>query len=261
MIKLKRVFEDILDNTFPDSDKLEAYKKVYVETIDKNMKSFHGDYDGRTKKIRIFNLYRSDASLVATSIHELAHHVDHCNRNISDHSKEFYEVFEKLLVTALNMGLFTTEEFLESNRDASDSNKIAAMIKRYVPEKVDYKSDMVTVSVKGGYEKKDILKENGYSWNAALKAWEKDVSSDDEEKEQIFLEELGLTGEIRPAQKFSMSRGTSIIALKGSFDIKDFLKEEGFFFDKKIKGWKKPGTKKDLEFYRKKYPEVEWKIG
>lgn len=260
MVKLKRVFEDVLDNTYPDSDKLESYKKVYVETIDENKKSFHGDYNHVTHKIRIFNLYRSDASLVATSIHELTHHVDYCNRGKTDHSKEFYKVFEELLNTALNMGLFTAEEFLESNRDASDSNKIAAMIDRYAPEKIEYKTDMVTISVKGGYEKKDKLKENGYSWNSALKSWEKDVSSKDVDTEQMFLDSLGLTGEIRDAQKFSMSRGTFIFAGKGSFDVKDSLKEEGFLFDKKNKSWKKPGTKEEFEEYKSKYPDVNWSI-
>lgn len=46
MIQLKKTFEDILDYAYPDSEKLDMYKKVFVETIDETRKSFHGDYNG-----------------------------------------------------------------------------------------------------------------------------------------------------------------------------------------------------------------------
>lgn len=260
MIQLKKTFEDILDHAYPDSEKLDAYKRVYVETINKNMKSRHGDYNKKTKHIRIFNLYRSDASLAATSIHELAHHVDCCNRGKSDHSKEFYEVFEVLLTTALNMGIFTVDEFLESHRDASDSNKIAMMLERYVPEPIDYKKDTVILSVSGGFDQKDRLKAKGYSWNPGLKTWDKEISDNDVEEEQTYLATLRLHGEVRDAGKLSMSRGTCIVAGKGSFDIRDILKQEGFSFQSTRKIWTKPGDNSELLKYKSRYPNVEWSM-
>lgn len=40
--------------------------------------------------------------------------------------------------------------------------------------------------------------------------------------------------------------------------MKDELKEDGFFFEKTKKIWKKEGTREDLNIFIKKYPDVEW---
>lgn len=80
MIKIKNILCDVLDYAYPDSDKLGEYKRFYVEMINETRKGFHGDYHGMTHHIRIYNLYRDDASIVVTTLHELAHHVDHVNR-------------------------------------------------------------------------------------------------------------------------------------------------------------------------------------
>lgn len=53
---------------------------------------------------------------------------------------------------------------------------------------------------------------------------------------------------------------TYICAANGSFDIKDELKEDGFFFDKNKKIWKKEGSKNDLDAYSAKYSNVQWRL-
>ena len=93
MLKLKQVLNDLVDYTYLDHPKRALFKKFYVECVDKDMKSYHGVYNIRTHHIKVVNLYRDDASIVATTIHELAHHVDNMLRGDTDHSKEFYEVF------------------------------------------------------------------------------------------------------------------------------------------------------------------------
>lgn len=260
MIQLKKTFEDILDYAYPDSKKLDMYKKVFVETIDETRKSFHGDYNGRKKRIRIFNLYRSDASLVATSIHELAHHVDYCNRGCLDHGDNFYAVYKQLLYVSLNMGIFTKEEFLKSTSDASDSNKVKAMLANFEPHPLAYKNNIVIVSVKNGYSHKEYLKESGYHWNSVQCTWDKEIDSDIADLEKNKLLSMKMEVAIREAKKFKMSRGTSIVAGKGSYNIRDFLKENGFRYNSKRKVWYKSGSKEEFEMYKNNYPNVSWTL-
>jgi len=189
MIKIKNILNDLVDFTYEDSEKLQLYKKFYVELIDKVLKTKHGDYFMPTHRIRIFNLYRNDAAIVATTIHELAHHIDNMNRGTSDHSKEFYVVFKELLYRALDMQLFSKEEFLEANRDASDSNKIAKMISEYLPKETGYKKDLKNIEVTNGFLYKELLKSRGYKWNGINKVWEKEFSYDEIEAEEQFLTE------------------------------------------------------------------------
>lgn len=259
MIKIKNILCDVLDYAYADSDKLEQYKRVYVEMINECRKGFHGDYNGVKHYIRVFNLYRDDASIVATTLHELAHHVDYVNRGSTNHGKEFYEVFECLLHTALNMGLFDKEQFLNATRDASDSNKIAKMIADYIPEDISYKKDVVTIEVRNCYEKKDILKaRGGYTWNKVNKTWEKEVTGTELDDEKNFLKNEEFEFCINEHKSLQFTGKTCIIAGKGSYDVKDKLREEGFFYDAKKKCWKKEVDTKSLQEYVMKYPTVKF---
>lgn len=166
MIKIKNILCDVLDYAYPDSDKLGEYKRFYVEMINETRKGFHGDYHGMTHHIRIYNLYRDEASIVVTTLHELAHHVDHVNRGKLDHGKEFYAVYKQLLHTALNMHLFDKEQFINATRDASDSNKVAKMINDYIPEDVSYIHGMESTRLGKKKHPKTIWKKKRNSWKA-----------------------------------------------------------------------------------------------
>ncbi len=134
MLQVKNILCDLVDYAYDDNNpKKDLYKKFYIEVSEQNKKSFHGDYNIKTHHIRIFNTYRDDASIIVTTIHELTHHIDNCNRGTSDHSKEFYTIFEHLLKTGLNMGLFSKEQFFAATADASDSKKVRKMIEDYEP--------------------------------------------------------------------------------------------------------------------------------
>lgn len=259
MIKIRNILCDVLDYAYPDSDKLEKYKRFYVEMINENRKGRHGDYHGMTHHIRIYNLYRDDASIVVTTLHELAHHVDNVNRGKLDHGKEFYAVYEHLLHTALNMHLFNKEQFLNATKDASDSNKVAKMIKDYISEDVSYKKNVVTIEVKNCFDKKDILKERGgYTWNGINKAWEKEISEDKLEEEKKFLESKAFEYNINESNSVTFQKKNYIIAGKGSYDVREKLHEDGFIYDSKKKYWKKEADMQSLKDYTRKYPTVQF---
>lgn len=259
MIQIKNILCDLADYAYRDNPKLEQYKHFYIEVSNENRKSLHGYYNEKTHHIRIFNAYRDDAAIIATTIHELAHHIDTCNRGRSDHSKEFYIVFEHLLKTALDMKLFNKEEFLAATADASDSGKIRNMIKDYEPVSVGYKENISIIRVHNCYDIKNELKERGYHYNSVEKAWE--TETDDAAAEERYLKHLKADISYDVSNNFmSFNRKSYICAGQGSYDIKDYLKDNGFFFDKKIKAWKKEGNSKDLTVYRREYPNVQWSI-
>lgn len=263
MITVKNALNDLVDYAYPHHEKLGEYKKFYVEISKENRKSVHGDYHTKTHHIRIFNLYRADAAIIATTIHELAHHIDYCNRHTTDHQKAFYKVYEHLLKTALDMRLFSRDEFCLAIADASDSNKVRRMIDSYVPQKTDYKKDVSIISVKNAYRFKDNLKSSGYHYNKLDNSWEKETSNISSEID--FLNKLSyerdekIEYEIRD-NLLKFEKKNYILAQDGSYDIKDELKADGFFFSKNQKGWEKEGDEKELREYKQKYPNVSWKM-
>lgn len=260
MLKIKKILNDLVDNTYKDSDKIEEYKRFYVEMSPDTRKSFHGVYNIKTHRITIYNLYRDDASVVATTIHELAHHIDNCNRGDTDHQKEFYVEYQKLLYMALNMKLFSKNEFLNATRDASDSKKVARMIADYEPTDIGYKKDMITIEVHRGYEIREKLKNNGYMLNSINKTWEKEINLEEVAEEKRFLEDLGAEYDVNKNNNISFQKKTYIIASKGSYEYKEALKAEGFSYWSKDKSWKKEGTKDDVRKYTMKYPKVKFTL-
>lgn len=259
MLQVKNILCDLVDYAYKDNPKLENYKRFYIEVSEQNRNTVHGYYNERTHHIRIFNMYRDDAAIIATTIHELAHHIDTCNRGRSDHSKEFYTIFEHLLKTALNMGLFNKEQFFASTRDASDSNKIRKMIENFEPVSVGYKDNVSVIRVKNCFDIKDDLKFRWYHYNSIEKSWELETSEITSEEEFLKSVKVDIEYDINN-NYISFQKKTYICAANGSFDIKDELKEDGFFFDKNKKIWKKEGSKNDLDAYSAKYSNVQWRL-
>lgn len=60
MYRVKILLNDLVEYAYPHSPKQKAYKAFYVEYIDKEFKSKHGDYNTKNKHIRIFNLSRTE---------------------------------------------------------------------------------------------------------------------------------------------------------------------------------------------------------
>ncbi len=257
VLQIKYILNDLVQQTYKDSPRLAEYKKFYVEISEKVLKSKHGDYNIKLHRIRIFNLYRSDAAIAGTTIHELAHHIDNVNRGTTDHGKEFYAEYQKLLYMGLDMGLFSKGEFLAATKDAADSNKVTKMIETYQIKDIGYRAGQNKISVKNCYEQRETLKQRGYQWNKINKAWERNVTNMEIEQEIKFLNEIALKPEIGNATAISLNRKEHIVAGKGSYDIKEALKKEGFHFTDKKK-WEKEGTMDELLVYREKYPHVRF---
>lgn len=207
MYRVKILLNDLVEYAYPHSPKQKAYKAFYVEYIDKEFKSKHGDYNTKNKHIRIFNLSRTEDQLVVTSIHELAHHINFVNdtsHSFELHGQEFYKVYKKLLFTALDMGLFNKWQFINATADASDSRKVKRMLEEYRPHPIDYKKDMKLIQVFRAYEIRKNLQKHGYKYNSVLKSWEKETEKPLDEA--TFLDSIGADYKIVDARSINLKK-------------------------------------------------------
>lgn len=262
MFYLKAILDDIIDVAYADNPKLDLYKKYYiVNSYDKTRKSKHGEYNLSTHEIKLYNFGRGTESVLKTLIHEVAHHVDWANRGTTGHGHEFYGCYRRLLYAALDMGLYKPEFFNVETDSSRDREKVARMIAEYQPHPVDYKRDKYTISVSGGYEKKDILKGLGFRFNDVNKTWDKEVSDEAIPDETARLADEGLRFEVEDARTVQINHPDYIYAKAGSYDYKDQLKADGFRYNKEKKCWvlkcKNAQTANEMLIeLQRKYPTV-----
>ena len=259
-VEVKQILEDIVFYTYNGKVSEEMYSKLtkfYVKLENKVTNSYHGLYKYNDNSITITNLYRNQTSIICTTIHELAHHVDRVFRGKSDHSKEFYAVFSKLLYTGLNMGLFSKEEALKMETDASDSNKVKKIIDDYTPQSIDYKSDEKKIVVRNCYNVKDTLKEKGFKYNSLSKTWE--MSKHDFEIENL-LNSLNCEYEILEGNNMQIEAVGMLIATDGSYEYKDELKSNGFYWNPQKKRWQKKIQMQDYEKEMYQLNKLRYKV-
>lgn len=161
---VKQTLIKIIENAKFDYEK-ENYKWFKLNFLNDDRKSFAGDYDMRTHIIRVFvpkTSAKTNANLICTTLHEVSHHIDWCNRHTSDHSDAFYKILKFIKIYSPN-----------PNKDINENYLI--------------------VNVYNCYSEKEKLKENGYFWNGTLKAWYKKIKKEDQIKEQNYLNSLNLT--------------------------------------------------------------------
>lgn len=237
MIKIKEILNDILNDIVRytyGADCNPKYYKFYVEISDKNCKSKNGhcEYANPCNKIVIFNTYREDESIIKTTIHELAHHIDYCNRGISGHDNPFYEVYAELLHKAMDMKLFNKEKFFDSEVDSRDRKKVERILESYEPNYIDYKNEKKIISVYNSFKHKEYLRNHGYKYNANMKCWEKEVENVEDEYEN--LKELdGVEIKSGDATELHFNGKIKITAEGNTYPYKEELKNAGFRYGNK----------------------------
>lgn len=266
-IQIRNTLLDIVDYTYKGTvseQLMERYKKFYLKASPKQVKSFAGQYNPKDRTILLVGLERDAKHIVVTTIHELTHHIDYCNRGNSDHSDIFYAEYEKLLHTALNLKVFEPSD-ITNIEDVSDRNKIRKMVARWTPAYISYKNGQKIIKVYNCYEQKELLKARGYHWQGVDSSWEKHL------QEEYLMEELSYLLEIVKEEQISITDANNlsvnitgyIIAGKGSFENKEKLKEEGFYYVKEKKLWKKKVTgniHEKMTDYHKKYTDIVFTI-
>lgn len=239
-VKIKKTLEDIVDNTYihyPEQQ-LELFKRFFIKLVSKQLKSKHGHYVENTHTIEIFNLERTTDNIIKTCIHELAHHVDFCLHGKTGHQQEFYDEYRKLLYSAFNMRLVNPYSFTD---DSADATKVKKIVEEWTPNYVEYKNDRLLVSVPNAFMQKESLKENKYHWDGLQDLWIKEISAEEREQEENYLNRLECQYSIAEANNIEISAMVYIVVKENTYELKDLLKQQGFFFEKKGKKgvWKK----------------------
>ena len=233
--QVKQYLDAIIDRAYPDINdntrkKYHGYKVVLTTKV---YKGRLGCYHYSTSELEISGIENKPVlSLVITSIHELAHHIDWCQRNTSDHQKPFYAIYKKLLYAALDLKIFSAESYFESVRFSRDYNKVCDMLYAYNNQDRDessvkaYKEGLSRIDVKSAFSIKDHLKERGYKYDAVTKCWYKEFSQEDIETEKRWLDSLCADYDVEEAKDFFFKAKTPIPDKWCGHQFTDSEKEE-----------------------------------
>lgn len=207
---LRKHLNEIIDNLgVEDRDLMKKYKNYKLEISDKHLKSRLGCYYPTTMKIKLTRYsLEKNANNVCVALHELAHHLDHCDRGCSAHDKEFYKEYRRLIYSALDLEKITKEEMAEMSKIASDYNKVMKILSEYKrKEPIINKSKelMYELNVQGVSEKDRRLISHGYTYNQRRKTWFKIISPKTVDYEKKVLNFLGISSyQLKDANKIQM---------------------------------------------------------
>lgn len=100
--EVRGLVEEIIDATYPR----QGTKDFTVEFLAKRDKKAHGDYSRDTAHIRIFNSFgKPKEHLIATLLHEVAHHVEYVLHGDTGHTERFYDIMHTLFSEAIDRDL------------------------------------------------------------------------------------------------------------------------------------------------------------
>lgn len=247
--RIKKFLDDIIEVAFPDKDKTERkkYKDYSLNILVKENTSTSGMYRENSKSIEVYNPSLGSKHLAKCCLHELSHHIDACQHGTSGHQKPFYGIYAKLIYASLDMGILSVKDF--DDNWSSDQNKVRAIVAKYVPHPVEYKSEFNPVArVYNGFSVKEALKQNGYRWNGVEQVWEKNIYRNREEEEKFLAdssiskqpaEYVELTGPyyviVQP--EMYVDAVVYIAASGDTYEKKETLKKYHFYFSKDKKMW------------------------
>ena len=120
--EVKEALIKLGEAAYPD---LENFNSFTITLLEQDSKTAHGDYTYATRSIRIYNaINKSREHLIATAIHELAHHVEFLQTGKSGHSKNFYFILHNLLCFTLGLNLLSFDYEEAKNKKMLDSNDL-----------------------------------------------------------------------------------------------------------------------------------------
>lgn len=194
---LRKHINEIIDNLdMSNEDLRKRYKWFKLEISNEFKKNSSGEYKTDEHKIIVYQTDNHiNANEVCTILHELAHHCDLCNRGTINHQKEFYEMYRKLIYSALDLKKITKEEMVEMNYSNSDYRKVQKILDEYVEKSPRIKindKNVADLHIYNCYEYKDILRRMGYHWNQRNKSWYKTIEITEIEMEVETLQSFGI---------------------------------------------------------------------
>lgn len=186
--RIYNMLRAIADETYPN-----RIGRFVLDMLPDEFSSRHGDYDRKSKRIRIMNLSRGEGAILATTIHELAHHCEACNTGATGHSETFYLTMRELMITAMKHGWVLPDDLEGLAAGNAPSDRV--FMRKFGDDLVQIKSSGIEsasiIKVFDGFAIKDALKAAGYGWSKLELCWAKEVSPDEVEQEERFVAGLG----------------------------------------------------------------------
>lgn len=244
--RIKAALNSVIKRTFPK----EKIEPLEIEFMNQETKSIHGTYNVKEKKARIGNLSRPPAHVLITTLHEAAHHCEYQMTGQTGHQRSFYMIYNQLMTTAIEMGLFTYETATE----VTDSTSIR-QLKRYCgpitmkpnPDK-KYKKGKCLIYVFDGYSQRKTLAERGYHFNSRAKAWEKELLKEKEQSEKQYLKTLSDSITVWTTEDMLDLTIYAIITVTGkTYECKDILSSLNFTYRDKLPGMAVNGWYKKIQ--------------
>ncbi|MBS6502199.1 MAG: hypothetical protein KH415_11315 [Clostridium sp.] len=242
---------DIIDYIYNDNK--EEYKKFYIKIIPKEMKSIHGRYTWNRRLIEIFNLSRPYNHIITTILHEVAHHIDYVIRGLTDHKKEFYDIFYRLIIGALELSIISKNDII-TETDSADKDRLEkhfGSIRNWEVNKSDYKKDIIIIKVSNSYQLKNYLKMKGYKYSKLEQVWFKEV------KIGIISEEIEILKRLTDVENIKIIYRNDLeieaiyyIVVLNSYSHRDILKKSGYIYNGygiQKKSWNKKIKANELE--------------
>lgn len=230
-IELKAVLIDIAVKTYG-----ELSAPFTLEMIAEERKTFHGQYWPKKHLIQIYNLSRPSEYIISTTIHELAHHIDYVQNGSTAHNQRFYTIMKALLETAVKAGYIKYEVIKKASdvRDITQMEKLCGTITATYDEEMDDNKNHIIIKVFQSYDIKDTLRERGYKFDGTEKAWQKKILIQDADEEKEYVESLSnnVKIDLMKLSEIKISAPYYIVVTIDTFTHKDFLKANGFFFNK-----------------------------
>lgn len=238
--RIKHIMDDIIDVAYADIEgpmrlPLHTYT---IEILAKEVTSTSGMYSPRDKHIQVYNARLGQRHMAKCCIHELSHHIDMMLHGKTGHQAPFYEAYAKLAYASIDMGILEVADFYNDTW-SSDQNKVRRIMDAYVPHVVSYKMpEDEIICVRNGYEKKEELKAAGYKWNKIEQVWERSVQ--DKDADIAFLASLGdMDYYIQAVTEMHVAAITYIQTGGKTYDSRESLRADGFYFHQKSKTWRK----------------------
>src|ERR1700722_1252384 len=186
--RIYHMLRTIADETYPN-----RIGRFSLDMLPDEFSSKHGDYDRTTRKIRIMNLGRKVGEILATTIHELAHHCEVCNTGKTGHGKIFYITMRDLMITAMKHGWVLPDDLRGLENGNAPSDKV--FIKKFSADLMNIRPaptcSTSIIKVFDAFAIKDTLKSCGYQWSKLELCWAKEVPAEQVEHETQFVTAIG----------------------------------------------------------------------
>ena len=249
---------EVLQKAYPELYR--KYKNFMVVSLTKEQKK-SSQYRFHLKRIELCTLSRTAGDIFISALLELARHIDVINRRETHDDYELMTIFRTLLIAAVRLNLIQVND-LKRFTNVKIRDKVQHFFHKFEYWKFEkeepVKAAYAYIYVFEAFMIKNLLKTNGYHYDAAQNCWIKKLLSSDLKKEKKFVDAHEMEAEwkiiadnsfyIRPVYKIKLK----------TYSIEDskLLRALEYQYDPHTRFWHKLIIAADVEQELKNLVEI-----